>query len=121
MSSPGPEHWLELASRHREAGRFAEAADAYERLLALRPDLPNSWYNLGFVRRQAGDYAGSLTAYDRALQLGVEGPEEVHLNRAAILADHLGRSDEAEAELKRALACNPRYLPAWLNYGNLHE
>ena len=123
-AEPGAEHVAQLlrqASALRQAGRVAEAITAYERLLQLQPALPDSWYNLGWLRRRAGQHQAALDAYAQALQHGVSGPEEVHLNRAVILSDHLARADDAAAELQRALQLNPRYVPAWLNLGNLHE
>ena len=121
MSNETPEQLLARAAALREAGRVAEAIDVYERLLALSPELAESWYNLGWLRRQAGRHESALEAYAEALRHGVSGPEEVHLNRAAIFADRFGRSDEARAELEAALALNPLYVPALLNLGNLNE
>jgi tetratricopeptide (TPR) repeat protein len=116
-----PDALLRLASGLRAAGRAVEAADAYRRLLALRPDLTDSWYNLALMERRAGRFEAALSAYAEALVRGVSGPEEVHLNRAVILTDDLGRSDLARVELEAALALAPDYLPALLNLGNLHE
>lgn len=121
MTVETPETLLRRATELQRAGRVQEAIEAYERLLALRPDLPESWYNLGYLQRWAGRFEDSLTSYQHALDHGVRQPEEVHLNRGVILADHLARSDAAEAELKAALALNPHYVPAWVNLGNLHE
>ena len=121
MADPRTEQLLQRASQLRRAGRVAEAITAYEQLLALRPDLPESWYNLGWLQRQARRFPEALDAYRQALDRGVNEPEEVHLNRGVILADHLGRSDDAQAELEQALAINPGYVPALLNLGNLHE
>lgn len=116
-----PEGLLRIASRHREAGRVAEAIAAYEAALALRPDLPNAWYNLARLQRQTGQPEAALASYAQALAHGVSEPEEVHLNRGVVYADDLARSDAAEAELKQALALNPSYLPALLNLGNLYD
>lgn len=116
-----PEALLRAAAELRDAGRIAEAIDAYRRALALNPQAPNSWYNLARLQRQAGQPEAALASYDEALSRGISEAEEVHLNRGVIYADDLGSSDAAEAELDRALALNPRYLPAWLNLGNLHE
>lgn len=112
---------LDRASRLRQAGRVVEAIAAYEHVLALRPDLPNSWYNLAWLQRQARRFDEALASYGEALKRGVGDPEELHLNRAVIFADHLARPDEAQAELEAALAINPDYVPALLNLGNLHE
>jgi tetratricopeptide (TPR) repeat protein len=115
------EQLLAQASQLRRTGRVAEAIAAYERLVALKPDLPDSWYNLAWLQRQARRFEAALASYQQALDRGVSQPEEVHLNRAVILSDHLARSDEAEAELATALSLNPSYVPALLNLGNINE
>lgn len=116
-----PEDWLRQALDHQNAGRLDEAVAAFEALLMLRPDLADVWFDLGRLRRRIGRHEAALDAYDRALDLGVRGPEEARLNRAVILSEDLHRPDEAEAELNAALTLNPRFAPAWLNLGNLHE
>ena len=116
--------WQDLlreASRLRTLGRTDEAIAAYRRLLAAKPDLPDAWYNLGWLQRKARRFDAALDSYSRALELDVSEPEEVHLNRAVILSDHLHRPDEAAVELDAALERNPAYVPALLNLGNLRE
>jgi tetratricopeptide (TPR) repeat protein len=121
MSIDPAEALMALASRLRAAGRAEEAAEAYRRLLAIRPDLPDSWFNLAMMERQAGRFAAALAAYDEAVRRGVSGPEEAWLNRGVIHADDLGRPDLALQDLEAALAIAPDWLPALLNLGNLHE
>jgi tetratricopeptide (TPR) repeat protein len=121
MVVPGIDALVREASALREAGHVAEAIDAYERLLAQAPHLANSWYNLALLRRRARRPDAALAAYERALALGIDQPEEVHLNRGVIYSDDLRRPEAALAELQRALQLNPRFAPAWLNLGNLHE
>lgn len=112
---------LAKAAALRQAGRYAEAADGYQRLLSLAPELPTAWYNLGFCLRRCGRFEQALAAYQRAIEGGLSEAEEVHLNRSVILMDHLNREEEAERELRRALALNPNYAPALLNLANLAE
>ena len=121
MSIEPAEALMALASRLRAAGRAEAAAEAYRRLLAIRPDLPDSWFNLALMERQAGRFAAALAAYDEAVRRGVSGPEEAWLNRGVIHADDLGRPDLALEDLEAALAIAPDWLPALLNLGNLHE
>lgn len=101
--------------------RRPEAIAAYRQLLDIDPELPDCWYNLGYLLKTEGKFDAALEAYARALAYGVTGPEEVHLNRAVIYSDHLRRDAEAERELQTALTLAPRYVPALLNLGNLHE
>lgn len=116
-----PESLLADAARHVAAGSVEEAIASYEKALAMRPQAPNSWYNLARLQRRAGRFDAALESYAEALRRGAEGPEEIHLNRAVIFADDLLCGEEAERELRAALALRPDYLPALLNFGNLHE
>lgn len=121
MNAPLIDAQLRKAARLKNAGRFAEAIAAYERLLAEWPALPDSWFNLAVLRRKVGQFEAALAAYGEALDRGVAQPEEAHLNRGVIYADHLRQDAAAERELAAALALNPRYLPALLNLANLQE
>ncbi|MFN4023591.1 MAG: sulfotransferase [Hyphomonas sp.] len=121
MTDARQQDLLNTASHLREQGRIPEAIDAYRALLSAYPDMPDSWYNLGWLLRNAGRSGEALEAYAEALKHGVQGAEEVHLNRAAILSGSFFRHSDARAELEQALTLNPDYLPALLNLGNLHE
>ena len=112
---------LREAQRLAAAGRLPEAMACYQRVLQLRPELPNTWYNLALLQRQAGQSAAALTSYQHALAHRIPRPEEVHLNRAVIFSDDLRQPEAAERELRTALELNPAYIPGWLNLANLHE
>jgi tetratricopeptide (TPR) repeat protein len=112
---------LAQAAQLARAGQVRAAIDAYQRALSLRPASPNSWYNLARLLRRVRRYDDALVAYQHALDHHAEQPEEVHLNRSVILAEHLGRPADAERELHTALKLNARYVPALLNLGNICE
>jgi len=112
---------LAQAGRLRQAGQTVQAEAAYRAVLARWPDLPDSWFNLALMQRRNGRFQEALASYRQALDRRISGPEEVHLNRGVILAEDLNQPDAAEAELLAALRLNPRYVPALLNLGNLHE
>jgi tetratricopeptide (TPR) repeat protein len=115
------EEMVSTALALEQQGRADEAILAYEQALEKWPGLPNCWFNLARLYRLKGEFAPALTSYQEALERGVSEPEEVHLNRAVIYSDGLHQYEAAERELKRALELNPRYVPALINLGNLHE
>lgn len=117
----------DIARLRRQAGgqlarrAWAAAIADLRALLAQAPQDADAWFNLGYALRHAGAFEEALEAYAEALRRGVANPAVAHLNRAAILADHLRRDEAAEAELGRALARDPEHPGALLNLGNLHE
>jgi len=112
---------LSEASALRNAGRVAEAIQAYRDVLAIEPNLPDSWYNLAWLLRRSSDPKGALGAYDEALRRGVSGAEEVWLNKGVIHADDLLDPAAAIADYEQALKLAPAYLPALFNLGNTYE
>jgi tetratricopeptide (TPR) repeat protein len=109
------------ASALDRAGRVPDAIAAYERVLARWPELSQCWYSLAVLHRRTGDFAKALASYRQALDRGVKRPEEVHLNRGVIYSDYLRQPEAAERELHAALALNPVYVPALINFANLQE
>jgi len=120
MTASSQEMLAVAAALDRE-GRVPEAIAAYERLLEFWPGHPDCWYNLARLQRQTERYSQALASYQEALERHVTRPEEVHLNRGVIFSDCLNQYDAAERELKKALEINPVYVPALINYANLHE
>jgi tetratricopeptide (TPR) repeat protein len=111
----------QLASVYGRLGDWTQACDVYYGLILRRPGLPEAHFNLGYNLRQAGRFEEAIESYKRALNKGISDPEEVHLNIAVILSDHLRREDEAEQHLREALEINAQYLPALYNLANLYE
>src|SRR5579862_2521527 len=116
-----PQRLIREAERLGAAGELTAAIALYQQLLARWPHFADSWYNLGLLQRRAGQFEAALAAYAQALAHGISDPEQVHLNRAVILTDHLRRDAEAEQELRQALRLASDYLPALMNLANLHS
>jgi tetratricopeptide (TPR) repeat protein len=120
-SDPDYQALLRVAHRYRNGGLWREAIGAYQHLLELRPNSPNTWFNLARLQRQVRDYEAALASYQHAIDQHIESPEEAHLNRGVIFAEDLHRYPQAEQELDAALRLNPAYVPALFNLANLHE
>jgi tetratricopeptide (TPR) repeat protein len=94
---------------------------AFAEATALDPSLADGWFNLAWVQRAQRRFEEALRSYGEALSAGVAQPEEAHVNRAAILADHLFRTDEARHEFGQALERHPGFVPALAGLAQLHE
>lgn len=57
------------------AGRFAEAAELYEKVIAAGETNASVFYNLGNARYRTGDFGQAILNYERALALKPRHPE----------------------------------------------
>lgn len=112
---------IRTAEARLRAGEAAAALAAYGEVVAADPAQADAWFNLGWLHRNARRFDAALDAYANAIGAGVARPEEAHLNRAAILSDHLFRADDAAAELHTALVLDSGFVPAWLSLGQIEE
>ncbi len=97
------------------------ALEAFQNYLVSQPASASAAFNFAWYLARDGQFESAVRQYRRALELGIEKPEEVHLNIANIYMDHLRANDMARDELQQALAINPRYVSALHNLGNLAE
>lgn len=97
--------WLRLAELHREQGRLNDAAAAYRRALALRPDLPEIHHDLGMLLDDMGHHIEAESAYRQAIRHR-PGYAEAHQNLGALMVT-LGRLPDAEESCRQVLALQP--------------
>jgi tetratricopeptide (TPR) repeat protein len=100
-----PAAYSNLGSALKAMGKRTEAAEAYNRAIALKPDYPVAYCNLAAVQIEQGVFAAALASADRAIALA---PHllEAHVNRADALMRQR-RFEEAEASLRRAIELMP--------------
>jgi hypothetical protein len=107
---------IELAQRRE----FAEAAQAFERALELRPDDSVSAFNLGVVEDEMGRACVAEGDYERAEFLLKSAARHVPRNadpqaNLAFLYHVLGRVDEAIAAGEAAVAVEPGHAQSHVN------
>jgi tetratricopeptide (TPR) repeat protein len=112
--------WFEIAVELEEAGRLPQAAEAYQRALAVDGPSAEVAFNLGNVLYGLGRRE---EAVQRFLQAVESDPSYIEAwnNLANALFD-IGRREEAVRALRKALAVNPRYADAHYNLAEvLHD
>ncbi len=105
---------LDVAAKHYEAGKLAEAESAYRQVLDLDPGRTICLHRLGLIACQAGRIDVAIDLIGRALALD---PEDVTLhNDLGVALYNEGRRDQAMMHWRRALDLRPDDP---LAYGNL--
>ena len=89
------------AAGPERAGRFAESADLYRSVLAVRPDSVRAWVNFANVSSSAGKRDEAERAYRKALALAPADPDALN-NLAWLLLEEGTRLEEAESLAARA-------------------
>jgi protein O-GlcNAc transferase len=97
----------------------AEAAEAFEAVVAMTPDSADAYYNLGRARADAGDHAGAEAALRSCLRLN---PEDADAYYDLAIA-HLRQPGEASAEAavaaaRASIALSPEDGKAWVTLGD---
>ncbi len=117
-----PAYWeahYALGDALRDAGRCAEAVDAYRAVLALRPGHRDAWNNLGICLAESGNPAGARQAFERALAIDPGfARAETNLGNLALMERDPVR---ARAHFERALALDPRNITARRQLAALFE
>ncbi|WP_271079404.1 tetratricopeptide repeat protein [Aurantiacibacter sp. MUD61] len=111
-----PQSWQELAVNLFLANRFAEAADAYERAVALDPETATLWSSLGEARVMASEDDpmpdAAEQAFRRALELDPTDPRARYF--LAVARDLTGDHEGAIRDWLALLADTPPSAP-WEN------
>ncbi|MCM8738504.1 tetratricopeptide repeat protein [Azospirillum sp. A1-3] len=101
-----------------EAGRAAEAAAEWRRLVLLAPAWATAWHGLGGAldRQGSAKLAEAVAALRRAVRLQ-PGTGQLHHDLGLALR-HAARLDEAIASQRNAVAVEPGLVPAQMNLGS---
>jgi tetratricopeptide (TPR) repeat protein len=104
-----------------EQGRLDEAADAYQKMVDLRPGL-ESYSRAAHLRWLRGDLEGATALMRLAARSG--GPRSAEptawaYSRLALYELQSGAFEDALLEARRALALQPHYAPALLAEGRV--
>ncbi len=98
--------WIELGNLYFDSQRSQEAATAYERALAIRPDNANVLTDLGVMYRRLGQYEKALEQFAKAQRINPRH-QTSFFNTGIVLYYDLGRTAEARVAWERVVEINP--------------
>ena len=98
---------MDLAQRHHQAGRLADARAIYARVLAAQPNYPQAQFDLGMAFFAAGRIEESAAAFARAAAVKKDFAEA--WNNLAHTMSILGRFEQAISAARQAIAIHPDF------------
>jgi tetratricopeptide (TPR) repeat protein len=114
----GAEEWFQLGC-HLEEADFAQARDAYRRVLELDPEHTFARINLGRMLAEAGDVEPALIHLRLAMDTDrQEASPAFHLG---VILERSGRLEDALGAYAEAIERDQRYSEAYLNMVDLYE
>ena len=104
------EVWAAYADALRRLDRFAPAADAYDKAIALLPEVEaRNWYLVyarGIVRERLGDWTGAEADFREALELNPDQPNVLNYLGYGLVEQRL-KLDEALSMIEQAVEARP--------------
>jgi len=109
---------LETAVAHQRAGRAREAEPLYRQVLSSQPKNTDALYLLGLLTQSARRFAESAEFFQRAVEANPKSAKYFVNLGLSLGGMGLGRTTEAIAALRSAIAIDPDIPEAWANLGN---
>jgi len=114
-SNPNAPTLYRLGTLLVKAGQPAKAREAFERVLAMKPDLAEASNDLGALLAQDGDLPGAIEKFRSALATTPDYPDALNNLGYALLLQ--GQAEEARALYEKALKIQPDFPEALNNLG----
>ena len=109
------EQAFQLAVRHHQAGRLAQAEPLYRQILSRQSNHADALHNLGLIAHQVGRNDAAADLIRRAIALK-PGDPAAHFNLGVALQAK-GNLDEAISAYRQAISLRPTYADAHSNLG----
>jgi tetratricopeptide (TPR) repeat protein len=114
MKPNGAQGHVNLGNTLRELKRLPEAIQSYRRATLIDPRLDIALYNLGTALEEQGTYAEAIAVYERLCAGRANAPAQAGRGNCLVA---LGRTEEAIAAYRDAIALDPAQAGAHANLG----
>lgn len=105
-----------LGEAYEAQGKWQEAADTYQKAIALKPDVAANYNNLGNDLAKSGHVDEARTAYEKYVQLNPADAALAWRNFGTVLYNS-NRMKESIDPLQKATTLDPKNATAWLLLG----
>jgi tetratricopeptide (TPR) repeat protein len=112
-----PQRMLDDALQHHQSGRFSEAEQLYQRILAIHPRHPDCLHLLGMIAYQEGRFETAANMIREAIAINSRGTS-YYANLGTVLQAQ-GKLEEAEILYRHALTLKPDLAEVHVNLGNV--
>jgi tetratricopeptide (TPR) repeat protein len=102
--------WLEYGNQLYRLRKSTDASQAFDRAIALQPNLPDAHYAKGLVLRSQNNLIAALASFDRAISLIPSGDKSSYYlwNYRSIALRGLQRYPEALEAISQAISLEPQ-------------
>ena len=105
-----------IGASNKGLGRLDAAIEAYNKVLAIKPDYAEAYYNMGVTLQEQGKLEKAIEAYNKALAIKPDYAK-AYSNMGVTLKEQC-KLEEAIESYNKALAIKPDYADAYSNMGN---
>jgi tetratricopeptide (TPR) repeat protein len=111
--------WFELGYTLAKAGKYTEAAHAFQEAARLKPDDEHAWLNLGIIYTQLKQYDKAMNAEENAIRLKPDDTDAWKILGAAYRS--LAQYDKAISADQKAISLKPDDTFAWIELGYAYD
>lgn len=99
---------------------YAQAVDAYQKVIELEPSFAEAYFNLGYVYAMQNEYAKAEAMYTHVVELAPMYLDEAYYN-LAMVQEKAGKMEECMLNLDQAVTVNPDNVLAKKNLRRIQE
>jgi tetratricopeptide (TPR) repeat protein len=103
------QYWMRLASIEERLGKVDEAAESYEKVLALDPADAEALQAMDALYRRTGHWEELINVFRKRIELAQDAGdrEAIYAQMAQVYEEKLGKPDEAIAAYREVLSLDP--------------